>query len=110
EEFPQMVNGGGAEEQDSVGNVLKDVFQIARVIGSGAECFVGDDFADVRAEALQGFDQVVIGAIAARKEHALAANFRLQFLREGNAMLFFCDVGNREASGTRRFRGGWADS
>ena len=93
EEFPQVVHGGGAEEQDGVGNILEDVFQIVRVVGSGAEGFVGDDFRDVRTEALQSLDQVVIGTIAARKKHTLAANFGLQFLRERYAIVFLGDVG-----------------
>ena len=109
EEFPKVVHGGGAEEQDGVGNILEDVFQIVRVVGSGAEGFVGDDFRDVRTEALQSLDQVVIGTIAARKKHTLAANFGLQFLREGDAVVFLGDVGDSEARGPRCFRGGGTD-
>jgi len=105
-----VVHGGGAEKHDGIGNVLKDVFQIVRVVGSGAEGFVGDDFRDVRAEALQGFYQVVIGTVAAWEEHALATNFGLQFLREGDAVVFLGDIGDSEARGPRCFRGSWADS
>ena len=51
----------------------------------------------------------MIGAIAARKKHALAANFGPQFLREGDAVVFLGDVADGEARGPRCFRGGWAD-
>src|SRR5208337_1659853 len=109
EEFAEMVYGGRTKEQDGIGNVLKEVLQIVRVVGSGTKGFVGDDFRDLRAEAPQSFRQVVISTVAARKEHALAANFGSQFLRESNAIVFLGGVGDGEARSPRCFRGGWAD-